>query len=500
MLNKFKHNFNFFKILKKLNLFINSLLKKNLNKLNNNNLKKLLINNKIFLFIFVMFFLFFSYLSIPNIYNQNEISAELRRYLLDRLNLEFNFKKKLDYNFLPKPHFTTSEISITSNESEISKIQKIKIYVSLDNLFSLKNIKVKDIIIEEANFNLNKNNYGFFIKLLDGNFKDIKLEIVNSNIFYRNFENEVLFINKINKLKYFYDFKNLENILSADNEIFNIPYNIRLKHDADKEKIISKINLDFINLQIENNFDYKNSEKMGSLKVLYNKKKSEGTYSYRKNFFQFYFIDKSINPNFNYDFLINTKPFFSKLSGNFDKMNLDILLSSNSILVQFFKTGFFNSKNLDIIARINSKKTSYFKDLVNLVLNVKISEGLVDINNTNFSLKRYADIKITNSLLYTNDNHLILDALISININNSNDFYKFLQTPRKNRKEIKKIDFNLSYNFDQSIINLNGIKIDDVVNEKVNKTLNQIIFKDNNYQNKILLKNLINKAIQNYVG
>ena len=90
----------FVKFLNKINSFINSLLERNLNKLNSNNLKKLLINNKIFLFIFVMFFLFFSYLSIPNIYNQNEISAELRRYLLDRLNLEFNFKKKLDYNFL----------------------------------------------------------------------------------------------------------------------------------------------------------------------------------------------------------------------------------------------------------------------------------------------------------------------------------------------------------------------------------------------------------------
>ena len=33
-------------------------------------------------------------------------------------------------------------------------------------------MKVKDIIIEEVNFNLNKNNYGFFIKLLDSNFKD----------------------------------------------------------------------------------------------------------------------------------------------------------------------------------------------------------------------------------------------------------------------------------------------------------------------------------------
>jgi uncharacterized protein (DUF1778 family) len=54
-------------------------------------------------------------------------------------------------------------------------------------------MKVKDVVIEEANFNLNKNDSHFFIKLLDGDFKDIKLQILNSNIFYRNLENDVMF-------------------------------------------------------------------------------------------------------------------------------------------------------------------------------------------------------------------------------------------------------------------------------------------------------------------
>jgi hypothetical protein len=129
---------------------------------------------------------------------------------LDKLNLEFNFEKKLDYKFLPRPHFITSESSLIFNENKISKINKLKIYVSLENLFSLKNMKVKNVIIEEANFNLNKNNYNFFIKLLDNNFADIKLEILDSNIFYKNSENNVLFINNIESAKYIYDLKELK--------------------------------------------------------------------------------------------------------------------------------------------------------------------------------------------------------------------------------------------------------------------------------------------------
>ena len=39
-------------------------------------------------------------------------------------------------------------------------------------------------------------------------------------------------------------------------------------------------------------------------------------------------------------------------------------------------------------------------------------------------------------------------------------------------------DSKRSYNFDQMTANLNGIKVDDLINEKVNKSLNQIILKD----------------------
>ena len=125
---------------------------------------------------------------------------------------------------------------------------------------------------------------------------------------------------------------------------------------------------------------------------------------------------------------------------------------------------------------------------------------MVDINQTKFKLKNYADFKITDSLIYADNNNLILDALISINIKNVNEVYKIFQTPLKNRKEIKKIEFNLSYNFDQQTANLNTIKVNNVINKDVNETLKQLIFRDNQLQNKIYLKNLANKAIKSYSG
>ena len=55
-------------------------------------------------------------------------------------------------------------------------------------------IVIKDVILENTNFILNKNNYDFFSKLLDQKFIDVSFAVKNSNIFFRNAEKEVLFI------------------------------------------------------------------------------------------------------------------------------------------------------------------------------------------------------------------------------------------------------------------------------------------------------------------
>ena len=495
-----KHNY-FVKILSKINNSINSLLKKNLNKLNFIFEKDILLTffsfKTIFVFFLVLLFSIFSYLSIPYLYNNNKVVANIKNHLSKNLNLDFNLSNNFSYNIFPKPNFKFEGSSFLN---QIENSGQVMVYISPKYLLFPSKIKVKDIVFNKMNFNLDKDNYDFFIKILKNDFSNFTLKIKDSNIFYNNIENDVLFINKIKQLKYFYDTRNFENILLADNEIFNIPYKIEIRDDASKKEIISKLNFDFIDLIIENNLNYKDFEKNGLIKLTHNKKKSEGVYSFTKNFFKFDFFDKSLEKNFHYNGFINLRPFFSELSGEVNKMNLGVLLKSNSILVQFLKTGIFNSKNLNINAKINSKQTSSFRDLINLILNINISEGLVDINDTKFSLKNYADFKISNSLIYTNENNLVLDALISINIKDIDKVYKIFQTPRNNRKEIKKIEFNLNYNFDQLSADFNDIKINNKINEKVNKTLNQINLKENNLQNRIYIKNLVNQVIKNYAG
>jgi hypothetical protein len=494
------HNF-FVKILDKLNNFINSQLKKNLNKLNflfeKDKLLAFLSFKRIFIFNLVLFFSFFSYLSAPYLYDSKKLVAKIKNQLSQNLNLEFNLSNNYSYNLFPKPNFKFESGSFL-NQAESSG--DIKIYISTKYLLFPDKIKIEDVIFNKFNFNLNKENYNFFTKLLNSNFSNFTLKIKNSNIFYKNIANDVLFINKINVLKYFYDIKKLENVLLADNEIFNIPYEVKVTDDLIKEKIISKINLDLINLQIENIFNYSSYKKNGQIKLIHNQIKSEGSYKFEKNLFNFNYLDKSQDQNYQYNGFVSLKPFFSEFSGDLSELNLDILLNSNSILVQLLKIGILNNKNLNINTKINAKQISSFRDLNNLLLSAKISEGFVDINGTKFNLKNYADLEITDSLIYTDNNNLILDALISIDIKNSNEVYKIFQTPLKNRKEIKKIEFNLNYNFDLQTANLNTIKVNDLINKSVNEAFKQLIFKENKLQNRIYLKNLANKAIKGYSG
>ena len=89
---------------------------------------------------------------------------------------------------------------------------------------------------------------------------------------------------------------------------------------------------------------------------------------------------------------------------------------------------------------------------------------------------------------------------IEVNPNNPNEFYKFLLTPKNLRKKISKVNVNFTYLFDEKNININDIRIDGKTLEKSKYTFDDILLKENNLQNKIYFKNLLNEVIKSYSG
>ena len=494
-----KSNF-FIKYLNIINNSINSLLEKNLNKLNFNNLRNLIINNKIVLTFVALFVLFTSYLLIPTFYNKIEVSNVLQSKLSKKLGLNFQFSDKLNYNFFPSPHFIIDNSNIIFDGKKISKIKKIKINISFNYLFSLKDIAITDVIIDDANFDINKKNSKFFLNILDNKFGDVILKIKNSNIFFRNSENEVLFINKILNMKYYYDQNELQNIIYSDNELFNIPYSVKFYDDKRKRIFFTKLNLNFIKLQIENELDYTDEVKIGKSNIIFNKSKSNFSFELDNNTFDFNFFEKGENPNFSYEGTFNFNPFYSNLNGLSDKFDLSYIVNSNTFIPQLIKTELFNNKNINFKSNIIAKTVFNNVDFANFKFNSRINEGLIDIDNTSFEWKKIVNFKIEDSLVYIKDGELILDGKLDIYTNNYMEIYKYLLTPKNFRKKFNNIKVNFTYNFDQKTTNFGDIRIDSIYDRNINKILNNVILKENKLQNKIYLKNLLNEAIKSYSG
>ena len=68
------------------------------------------------------------------------------------------------------------------------------------------------------------------------------------------------------------------------------------------------------------------------------------------------------------------------------------------------------------------------------------------------------------------------------------------------RKKISKVNVNFTYLFDEKKIKGKNIKIDGKSLEKSKYSFDDILLKENNLQNKIYLKNLLNEVIKNYSG
>ena len=490
----------FVKYLKNISYSINSLLERNLNKLNLKNLNNLFKNNKIILTFVALLVIFITYLSLPNFYQQSDIFKKLQRELLNKFDINLKFSENIKYNFFPSPHFITTDSRIIDNQNEISKIKKLKIFISYKDLFSLKNIKIQDLNFENANFYLTKKNYNFFLNLFNKNFKDGSLVIKNSNIFFKNLENEVLFINKILKMKYYYEKKELKNIFYSENEIFKIPFSIESFLNKNKNKVYSKINLNLMQMKIENELSIKDEKKAGKSEFVLNKLKRIIEYQVDKNSFNFHIFDKREEPNITYKGKINLKPFYATLKGDLDKINLKYFFETNAIIVQLLKTEIFNHKNIDFKLNIDAENAYNNSNFKNIYFESKIQDGLIDTDNTKFKWKDFADFELLDTLVFVRDGDLVLDGKLKIKINDYKKVYKFLVTPKKYRDKIEQIDLNFTYNFDKKVAKLKDIQIDSKINQKVNKILNDVILKKNNFQNKIYFKNLLNEAIKGYAG
>ena len=499
-----KHS-NLSKFFKKFSFLISSLYIKNTKKLNFNE-KKTVISQfvsakRVFVAFIIFVILGFSYLSVPVFYDESKIENEIKSQLLKSYNINFKLSKNIKYGIFPRPNYKFKDVQIFNDQNrEFADVETLKINLKMSNFFSVKKLKIKEVFFKNAKFEMNKKNFDFFFNLLESDFSKSNIKILDSYIFFKNDQDEVLLINKIKQMNYYYDKKKIQNILIVKNEIFNIPYYLEFYNDKDKKKIFSKININILKSSFESEYDYRENLKKGLINIKNDKNKSQINFTLSEEKLIFDLSDKMSDRNFKYNGEINLKPFYFDFSGKLKKISLDHFISSNSILLQFLKTETLNNQNLNITSTIKAKKILPYQKLINFLLNVRIKEGLIDIDESNFSWSNFADFEISESLIFLNDNNLALDGKMRIKVRDYDEIYKFFQTPRNHRKEINDLEFLFNYNFDQEIISISDLKIDNQSNKKVGEILKNLVTQENALQNRIYLKNLINSAIKAYAG
>jgi len=495
-----KHN----NLVKKLILSINNLIERNLNKLNfkksKKNQVKLVSNNKVF-FIFMILIVFcISYLFIPILYNKSKLVAKFENQLLKNSGINFILSKNPKYMISPTPHFVFNDSLIQNKKDRLADIKKIRVFISIRSLFSFKKLKIKDVVIEDINLNLNKENFIFIKKILINEISNIKIETKKGNIFYKNFDNEVLFINKILNSKIFYDNEKQIKVFKANNEIFNIPYSVNLENNNKIKKIFLNLNSKAIRLKIQNELNYSDELKIGLLNLIYRNSKTSINYELNKDFLKFSSLKKNTNQEDFLSGLINFKPFYLSLFSKLDKLNLSNLIDEDSLLLEIFKAEILNNENLTMDLDISSVELHSNDSWNDLRLKIKIAEGLINLNNSEIKWKDFVNFKLLNSSLNIYNNELVLSGRLFLNIEKLDKFYNFFQTPKKFRSSIKQIELDFTYNFDRKLERFDNIKVNKKISVNVSKFLDQLNSKKSSLKNKIYLKNFVNQILKVYAG
>ena len=452
-------------------------------------------NNRAFLIFGIIVILIFTLFSIPSFYDKNIIKSKIKNQIYDLYNVEIKFNEKLNFSLLPKPHFVSKNFSIIKENKEIAKVKNFKVYISNENYFSFNDINIKDLIFNKAEFNLNKKNFNFFKKFLFTNPSENKVVIKNSKIFYKDLNDDVLFISKIFDSKFSYDYNKLENILQSKNEIFNLPFNLIIKNNYFKKKIFINLDSSQIRLKASNEISYKNDIKQGLLDMNLINENTKFEYLLDKKSIKFNSLEKDF-----YKGQIDFKPFYFSSSLNYENFSLKKVTKNKSLLIEFIKSEILNNENLNLDIDINVKNLLDSDKLKDLSLKIEVVEGNISLSNSEIKWDNDLNIKLTQSFLDINENDIKLLGKLIFEFKDIQNFYKFYQVKKGNRKKIKNIEIDFIYSLTGNDFRFDNLKIDNNFMGDLEKLIESFNSKNVRVFNKITFKNFLNNLFSVYAG
>ena len=488
------------KKIKKQILSINDLFENIFNKLKyfKSNYKKILLNknNRVFLFVGILVILTLSYLSLPSFYNKETVRSEIKNQLLKNYNIGLKLENEINYSFFPSPHFFIRNPIIVREKKEIGKTKNLRVFIDGGNLLAINEINIKNLVFEKTDFNIYLEDFVFFENLLKTEPNDNSISFKKSNIFFKNKDDEILFINKIFNSKFYYDSKNLQNVLDSKNEVFNVPFKITLKNDKFNKEFLTKFDSKKIRLNIENIIDYENKSKKGIMDILFINKTTTLEYELDQNSLNFF----SFNNKNSYKGTIDFKPFYFAAELNYEGLSTKNLFDENFIFIDLINSELLNNKNFSANLDVNIKNITNVNELNDLRLKIFIEDGNINFSNSKIKWKDNLEIILDESLLLINNDGANLVGTTIFNFNDVNTFYTSFQILKKNRKKMKQMQLDYVYNFNTKSITFENPRVDGKQNQKLDEFLNIFNSEQDRIFNKITFKNFMNNFFNAYAG
>ena len=486
----------------------NNLVKKTIFKVQNktNNNFRIISFNKLLLTTVSLLFFYLFYLLIPTFYEKTWVQNNIESKLFDEFKIRISASSNISYHILPAPHFYIKDSKILlgnlEKEKSIADIKNLKIFISQNNFFNKKKINLKEVVVDNVNFYLLRDNFILLNNASNNKLSNKKIKINNSNIFLKNNLGETITIIKIFKAALFFDNKKLLNLINSRGEVFNIPFSINFENQINLIKN-KKINIEVFDLGISI-FNKSNKNDNGSISgknaISFLNSTINTKYNIKKNSVTFTSSNSKIdNSKLNYSGELSINPFDLNLNVDLGHHKISQLFKINPILNEFFKSGLLFNDNISLNSSIGAHTNIKDEIFQTAKINFHIINGKIDLNNTKFINNEIGSIEVKKSNFFFNNKNLILNADILIEVKSTDKLFSFLNTNKSSRKNFKTILINLDYDLLSNQIEFNNIIVD---NKDFNEKLLRIIrgFEDNNLNNLNRSRRLINKMLETYEG
>jgi hypothetical protein len=483
--------------MKKIVKIFNNFIKRTIFKVENKTIDKFHVSSfsKYIISVIVLLFIYIFYLLIPLLYDKNWVQNKIVTKLSDEFNINLSNSFDISYRILPKPHYLIKDTKTT-----LAEIKGLNVYISQNNFFNKESIRIKEVVIKEANFSLSKVNFKTFYKDSENKFSKKKIKINNSNVFFKDNLNEVISIIKIVKAFLFFDEKNLSNLFDLKGEIFNIPFKLNYQNIIDSKKKI-KIKASDLELEIINEFFKKDESLSGGINNISILSSSINTkYNINDQILIFQSDGSRVyNSKISYNGQLAINPFDLNLKINLYNYKISNLFTPNSILNEFIRSGLLFNENISVHTLINIESTKKDEIINEAKLELRILNGKISFDNSIFINNNIGLIEVSNSDLFLENDRLILTSNLSIDIKDTDKLFSFLNTSKTSRKDIKNIKLNIIYDFLSNQIELKNIRIND---NDVSSQFSNIAegFNDNNNNNLTKSRKLLNELINLYEG